>query len=415
MKLSRRQFSGALASAMVGVVAGPRLGRAEAKPIRIGVITSLTGFAQIYGEANRIGAEIAAERINAAGGVGGRKIEIVLRDDKASSDSTVAAFRDLAAQGVRLFLAGPISSTVVALAPLFKDTDNVLIAAGPNNLSITHELFNKNVFRLQLTSVPVFAGLGKVVADKAPEVRDWIAISSDQQANIDLSNIFMASLKKAHAAKGVDVTIRDIVLTKAGAGDFRAQISSLMNSGATGVLNSLVGSDSLTFYKQAKSFGLDRKVKVFADVSANLNSMKTIASAVPQSVWTPYYWYAEDDGNPVSQELYKIATERTGTPFPYGFIALAHDSVIALADAIRRAGSDSAPAVIAALEEGRPLGAVGPVVFRKEDHTYTGEMTFINFGAAPKEPEGLQVNDVVRLPSIDYIEPATPGLPYILK
>ncbi|MFG1347760.1 ABC transporter substrate-binding protein [Xanthobacter autotrophicus DSM 431] len=415
MFLNRRQVSVGLASAMFGSMAVPGTGRAQAKPIRIGVITSLTGFAQIYGDANRIGAEIAAERINAAGGVGGRKIEIVLRDDKASSDSTVAAYRDLASQGVHFFLAGPISATAVALAPLFKDTDNILIAAGPNNLSITHELFNKNVFRAQLTSVPVFAGLGKVVADKAPDIRDWIAISSDQQANIDLSNIFLASLKKAHAAKGVDVTVREMVLTKAGAGDFRAQIASLMNSGATGVLNSLVGSDSLTFYKQAKSLGLERKIKVFGDVGANLNSMKTIASAVPQSVWTPYYWYAQGDGNPVSQELYKIAVERTGTPFPYGFIGLAHDAVIALADAIKRAGSDNTADVIAALEAGRPLGAAGPVVFRKEDHTYTGEMTFINFGAAPGKPEGLEVNDVVRLSSLDYIEPATPGQPYILK
>src|SRR5258708_2097647 len=117
--------------------------------------------------------------------------------------------------------------------------------------------------RLQLNAIPVFGGLGKVVADKSPDVKDWIGISNDQQANIDLSHIFLNSVKAALAEKGVTANMRELVLSKQGAGDFRSQIATLAGSGATGILNSLVGSDSLTFYKQAKSFGLDQKVRVF--------------------------------------------------------------------------------------------------------------------------------------------------------
>lgn len=415
MNINRRQASATLAASLLGVGALTRPAWAQARPIRIGVITQLTGFAQIYGEANKVGTEIAAQRINAAGGVNGRPIELVFRDDKGLADGTIAAYRELAADGVKLFIAGPISGTVVALTPLLKGTDNILVAAGPNNLAITHELYNENVFRLQLTAIPVFAGLGIVVAQKAPTVRNWVAISSDQQANIDLSNIFLKSLKKAHAAKGSDVTIQQMVLTKAGAGDFRAQISQLANSGATGILNSLVGTDSLTFYKQAKAFGLDQKVQVFADVSANLNSMVSIASSTPKTVWTPAYWYAQGDNNPVSQEVYKVAVERTGTPNPFGFIALAHDAVVAIAQAAKTANSTDTKPMIAALEAGAPMGSAGPITFRKADHTYVGQMTFINFGADASAKDGIKVADVVRIPSADHMEPPTPGQKFAIE
>jgi branched-chain amino acid transport system substrate-binding protein len=414
MNMNRRQALAGLAS-LVGAATFMRPALAQAKPIRIGVITQLTGFAQIYGEANKVGAEIAVQRINAAAGVNGRLIELVFRDDKGSPDGTIAAYRELVADGVKIFIAGPISGTVVALTPLFKDTDNLLLAAGPNNLSITHELYNPNMFRLQLTSVPVFTGLGIVVAQKAPDVRNWVAISSNQQANIDLSNILLRSLKKTHAAKGVDIKIQEAILTKAGAGDFRSQISQIANSGATGVLNALVGSDSLTFYKQAKAFGLDQKAQVFADVSANLSSMVSIASSVPKTVWTPNYWYAQGDNNPVSQELYKSAVERTGTPYPFGFIAFAHDAVIAIAQAAKSANSVDTKPLIAALEAGKPMGAAGPIVFRKADHTYTGEMTFIKFGADPSAKDGIKVFEVVRMPSVEYMEPATPGQKFSIE
>ena len=415
MSLNRRHFSLQLAAALAGATGMAKHAFGQPGPIKIGVITQLTGFAQIYGQANKVGAEIAAQRINATGGVNGRQIEIVLRDDKGSPDATISAYRELVAEGVKLFVAGPVSSTVVALAPLLKGTDHTLVAAGPNNLAITHELYNDNIFRLQLTSIPVFKALGVVVAQKAPEVQNWVAISSDQQANIDLSTVFLNSLKKTHAAKGANIKIQPMVLTKAGAGDFRSQISQIASSGVTGVLNSLVGSDSLTFYKQAKAFGLDQKVQVFADVGSNLGSMISIASSAPKAVWTPTYWHPQGVNNPVSQEVYKLAVERTGSSYPYGFIALAHDAVVAIAQAAKAVSSLDNKPLIAALETGTPMGAAGKIAFRKADHTYVGEMCFIKFGADANSKDKLSVFDVVRLPSQDYIEPATPGQKYAME
>lgn len=412
MQMNRRQAITRIAAALAGSSAFMRAAMAQTGPIRVGVITQLTGFAQIYGEANRVGTEIAASRLNASGGINGRQIELVFRDDKGSPEATIAAYRELAAAGVKFFIAGPISGTVIALAPLVKGTDHILIGAGPNALPITHELYNDNLFRLQLTSVPVFRGLGVVVAQKEPNVQRWVTITSDQQANIDLSTIFQNSLRAEHAAKGRTIQLLPMVLTKAGAGDFRAQLAQLANSGATGLLNSLVGSDSLTFYKQATAFGLDQKIQAFADVGANISSLISIATSVPKTIWTPYYWYPQGDNNPVSQEAYKVAAERTKTQYPFGFIALAHDGLLALGQAMRTARSTDLKPVIAAMEGGKPMGAAGPIAFRKSDHTYVGQMTFIKVGADSGSKDGIKVSDVVRIPSDSYMEPATPGAKY---
>ncbi|CAN5690478.1 ABC transporter substrate-binding protein [soil metagenome] len=413
MQLNRRKLTfgivGAVAAAPFASVA-----QAQGAPLKIGLITQLTGWAQIYGEATKLGAEMAAQRINAAGGVNGRPIELVFRDDKAVADATVAAYRDLASEGVRFFTCGPISATAVALAPLFKGSDNILVATGATQPSITYELYNDNIFRLAMLSVPLYRGLGELMAEKAPQVRNWSVMTNDQQASLDIAKVFSQAVTQAHARKGVTIQVQEPIQAKAGAGDFRTQIARLASSGSTGVMNLLIGSDGLTFYKQAKAFGLDRKVEVFADVSANLNSMASIATATPQTVWTPYYWYPQQDKNPVSRELYKAVLDKTGEVNPYGFVIFGHDAVVALAEAAKAAGSLATRPMITALEQGKPLGAGGPIVFRKEDHTYLGEMLFIKFGADAAAKDGISVTDVLRMPSSTYMPAAAPGQKFLI-
>jgi len=156
-------------------------------------------------------------------------------------------------------------------------------------------------------------------------------------------------------------------------------------------------------------------VQVFADVGANLTSMASIASAIPKTVWTPYYWYPQGDNNPVSQEAYKAAVEKTKTDYPFGFIAFAHDAVVAIAQAAKTANSVETKALIPALEAGSPMGSAGPVAFRKSDHTYVGQMTFIKFGSDQSAKDGFKVFEVVRMPSVDYMEPATPGQKFVIE
>lgn len=89
--------------------------------------------------------------------------------------------------------------------------------------------------------------------------------------------------------------------------------------------------------------------------------------------------------------------------------------MVAIAAAATTAKSVDVKALIPAIESGSPLGAAGPIVFRKADHTYVGEMTYVKFGADPSAKEGIKVSDVMRLQAKDYMEPATPGQKYVVE
>jgi branched-chain amino acid transport system substrate-binding protein len=94
----------------------------DKKPIRIGEINSYSGLATVYTFPYRDGLQMAAKEINDAGGILGRPIEFVFRDDKLKPDEAVKAARELVGQEKVDFLAGCISSGVgLALSAYAKD------------------------------------------------------------------------------------------------------------------------------------------------------------------------------------------------------------------------------------------------------------------------------------------------------
>ena len=89
---TRRHFTGLLAASGAGALSLSSKGaRAQSGPIRLGLISPLSGSQEIIGRYQLAGATIAVNQINQAGGVLGRKLELVPRDDKAAPAAGVAA------------------------------------------------------------------------------------------------------------------------------------------------------------------------------------------------------------------------------------------------------------------------------------------------------------------------------------
>jgi urea transport system substrate-binding protein len=126
---SRRHFLKA-AGAGAMVVASPALIRsaAAAGPIRVGVISPLTGAWTVYGKAHISGFQLAVDEINAAGGVLGRQIEIVVGDSKTEPRIVVEQANRLIRQERVDFLAGTFSSAERnAAGPVVKAADKILL------------------------------------------------------------------------------------------------------------------------------------------------------------------------------------------------------------------------------------------------------------------------------------------------
>ncbi|MHB1654357.1 MAG: ABC transporter substrate-binding protein [Desulfitobacteriaceae bacterium] len=115
--------------------------------IRIGVVSSMTGPAALDGELEANGAKMAAEEINAAGGVNGRKLELVIEDSQTTNPGSVAAFQKVAGENV-VAIVGPIFSTNVKAIMPYMEKYKIPVAVGGTDPSITSD-GNPWVFRFR--------------------------------------------------------------------------------------------------------------------------------------------------------------------------------------------------------------------------------------------------------------------------
>ena len=100
----------------------------SAEPIRIGALFPLTGGLATYGEAALTSAQMAAEEINAAGGINGKPVEIDFQDHQCDPKIALAAFQELhLAKGIKVFTSAACSGTVLAIAPTLVSGDAIIV------------------------------------------------------------------------------------------------------------------------------------------------------------------------------------------------------------------------------------------------------------------------------------------------
>lgn len=148
-----------------------------ADPVRIGMIMPLK--VQIGKQAAQ-GAELAAEMVNASGGVlGGRRIELVPYDTNVSATEGVAAVQRLLDRDrVKIVVGEAISTVALAVVPLFENRDAMFVAAIPKHPDVTNEK-RHNVFRMNST-VPMDSGVfNAMLKDINPQKVAAIVENSD--------------------------------------------------------------------------------------------------------------------------------------------------------------------------------------------------------------------------------------------
>ena len=149
--VSRRGFiagSGALAAGTMGF---PLIGGAQAAPVKVGIIHPVTGFVAFAGSQGRLGATMAVEDINKAGGIkamGGAKLEPLLGDSQSKVEVGVAEVEKMNEQGVSAYIGcyqSPVG--IAASQAASKYGTPFLIDVGASDLIVTRGL--KNVFRIK--------------------------------------------------------------------------------------------------------------------------------------------------------------------------------------------------------------------------------------------------------------------------
>src|SRR5712691_11683870 len=129
--VSRRSLlKGAAGSALAAGIGMPAIVRAQAEAIRIGHLTPVTGFLGTLGEYAQLAVRLAAEEINAAGGIMGRKLDMIMEDSVNPQTASAKAERLIERDKVAMLIGELSSASALAIAQVAKRTRIVFINTG---------------------------------------------------------------------------------------------------------------------------------------------------------------------------------------------------------------------------------------------------------------------------------------------
>lgn len=328
---------------------------AQGKPIRIGEINSYSGVATVYTFPYKEGLALATKEINDAGGVLGRPLEFVHRDDKLKPDEAVKAARELVLQDKVDFLAGCITSAVgLAINAYARDAKVLYFATHCQTSRLTWDDGHRYVAHTT-NNVNQYVRVAARKAAALP-IKKWAHISPDYEYGHNMWEEFSTYLKKLKP----DVQFVQQHWPKLGEGDHSSYITALLQSGAEGLFTALWGAQSIAFAKQARPFGLFDKMKFVAPSIGNPDELDPLGKEAPVgAITTAFTWYDEgvQKRHPQLADWAKKWIEWAKAkgfkdPQPKLGASWGYASAYIIAEAIKRAKSTDPDKVIAALGEG---------------------------------------------------------------
>jgi len=237
------------------------------KPFITAHMTFLTGAAAVLGEPSLKGHTLAAEEINAQGGLlGKRKIGIISTDEAVGADGAVKELRRLKlSENIDLFTGVISSGTSPAIGPVAEELGVLtLLADGCTDFLFDKAVPNpKYVFRVTniQSSDGVTAAIG--VAQAWPNVRKIAGIHPDYSYGRNAAEHFQLALDRL--LPGVELVAES--WPKLGTTDFTPHITKTMSANPDLLIASVWGGDYVAFYKQALRYGLFEKMKVASTIA----------------------------------------------------------------------------------------------------------------------------------------------------
>ena len=249
-----RHHLNTLAAALA--IAAPLAASAQTGPIRVGVVTPLSGTYAGIGQQVKWGLDLAAAQINAAGGVMGRRLELVYEDEEANPAVATQKAEKLFQVGKVDFLTGTVNSGSTLAVGQVAERNNRLIATTVSFAdSITADKCSPNVFRVNAR-----AGM------QSAALADWMA-STQKNANVfylgpdyEMGRSTVAAFKAAAEGKGAKTAGE--VFAPLDNKDYSPYFGQIRGARPTVIYTSVAGNDTVRLFTQMAEFGVNRNVQV---------------------------------------------------------------------------------------------------------------------------------------------------------
>ena len=258
-KLSRRTLiKGAAGSALIAGVGMPAIVKAQAEAIRIGHLTPLTGFLGTLGEYAVMGIKLAAEEINAAGGVMGRKIELVMEDSVNPQTASAKAERLIERDKVAMIIGEISSASALAIGQVADRMKTVFINTGANSDALRGVSCNQYMFHIEAANSMYVEGVGSyLLRDNLVKGKKWYTLTADYAFGHDLARVAKKFLEK-HGGQlvGDELVPTDVT-------DFSPYLLKIRQAQPDIVASNLAGNQITNFLKQYTEYGLKFPVAGF--------------------------------------------------------------------------------------------------------------------------------------------------------
>ncbi|MHC4244534.1 MAG: ABC transporter substrate-binding protein [Planctomycetota bacterium] len=334
-----------------------------ADTIKVGEVQTysrLTSFTFPY----RNGWQLALEEINNAGGVMGKKIEVISRDDQGKPGEAVKIAEELVRKDKVALLMGSFFSNVGLAVTDFAGRNKVLyIAAEPLSDALVWAKGNRYTFRLR-PSTYMQAAMLAVDASKNPAKR-WATIAPNYAYGKDA----VASFKKVLKAKRPDVQFvaeQWPALFKINAG---AEIQALADAQPEAVYNVTFGSDLAKFVREGKLRGFFKNVFMVSLLSGEPEYLDPLKAEAPEG-WlvTGYPWY---DIKTPAHTKFVAAYQKKFNDYPRTGSVVGYNVMYSVYHLLKKAGTTDTEKMVDTMEGLTFDSIIGPVSFRKIDHQST--------------------------------------------
>lgn len=336
---------------------------AAAQALKLGAVLSLTGGASFIGEDQRLTLEMLADQLNAAGGINGRKVEMIIYDDASNPTKAVAALRRLHEEDkVVAVIGGGISGNTLAMIPFSQKAEVPQLApAASGKISQPPK---KWVFQYCNTDVQ---SIGLALRFLKERKITRIAMLNDS-TGYGVSG--KEELERQAKGKGFEVAAWETFGPSDT--DMTAQLARIKASGARAVIIWNATPASAIIVKNARQIGLDA-VQIHSTAFQSTRMIQLAGKAIEGVFITAYKLAVADqipDNDPQKKIIlnYRDAFKKryNKTPSPFG--ALVYDAFSSLTDQIRKVGTDKEK-IRAGLENLKAYpGAAGIYTTSPKDH-----------------------------------------------
>ncbi|MFL5036906.1 MAG: ABC transporter substrate-binding protein [Microvirga sp.] len=300
----RTLLKSAAGSAALAGIGMPAVVTAQADAIRIGHLTPLTGFLGPLGEYAQMGVKLAQEEVNAAGGVMGRKIELVMEDSVNPQTASAKAERIIERDKVAMIIGEISSASGLAIGQVANRLKTVFINTGCNSDALRGVSCNPYMFHIEAANSMYVEGVGNYfLRENLVKGKKWYTLTADYAFGHDLAKVARKFLEKHGGTLAAD----ELVPTDAT--DFSPYLLKIRQARPDIVASNLAGNQITNFIKQYAEYGLPFPVVGFGfDTAVAWGAGKGNFSGI----W-PLVWHHLVD-TPSSKKYVEAFSKKYGKP-----------------------------------------------------------------------------------------------------